>query len=71
VLEVPITFFFEGAPGGSAKSVAPELSDISDFVSSSEGLALIRAFRDVKDPQLRRGIVNLVEEIAGPEKRRN
>jgi transcriptional regulator with XRE-family HTH domain len=68
ILQVPVSFFFEGAPGQS-KNVgdAPSPSYVSDFVASSDGLALIKAFTRIKKPKLRRRIVDLVEEIAGDE----
>jgi len=66
VLQVPVTFFFEDAPGqmkvdGKASSPAY----VSDFLSTTDGLALTKAFTQIKDAKLRRSIVNLVEEIAG------
>ena len=68
VLKVPIPFFFEGLPSiakGSKKSPdAPFPGYISDFLASSEGLSLIKAFMDIKRPSLRRSIVHLVEEMA-------
>jgi transcriptional regulator with XRE-family HTH domain len=68
VLQVPVSFFFEGAPGGSAPDgAAPSPSFVSDFLASADGLALTRAFMRLKNPKLRRRIVDLVEEIAGKE----
>ena len=68
ILQVPVAFFFEGAPNalapqgsGSALSIA----EIDDFISDSEGLRLIRAFMRIDNAALRRGIVTLVQEIAG------
>ena len=69
VLEVPVSFFFEDAPGtpqeaaGLAES-RPE-NYVIDFLSSSEGLQLNRAFVQIKDQKVRRKIVELVREIAG------
>jgi hypothetical protein len=45
---------------------------VSDFLATSEGLALTRAFTRITDAKLRRSIVDLVEQIAAretPEKR--
>jgi transcriptional regulator with XRE-family HTH domain len=70
ILQVPVAFFFEGAPNalaphdyssGSALSVA----DIDDFVSDSDGLRLIGAFMRIDNAAVRRRIVMLVQEIAG------
>jgi transcriptional regulator with XRE-family HTH domain len=41
-------------------STAAKGSDIAEFISSQEGLALNRAFLKIKDPSLRRHIVGLV-----------
>jgi hypothetical protein len=42
---------------------------VSDFLATSEGLALTKAFMRLKDAKLRRRIVDLVKEIAGDEER--
>jgi transcriptional regulator with XRE-family HTH domain len=69
ILQVPVAFFFEGAPSGAAHSdglvEAPSPAYISDFLASSEGLALTKAFMRIKDPKVRRRVVDLVEAIAG------
>ena len=68
ILQVPVAFFFEGAPAlhhGEGVSEAPSPSYVSDFLATSDGLALTRAFMEIKEPKLRRRIVDLVEEIAG------
>ena len=71
ILEVPVAFFFEGAPdmpgGGRAAGgtkEAPSPSYIAEFLASSDGLALTKAFMQIPDPKLRRRIVELVEQIA-------
>lgn len=71
ILQVPIAFFFEGGPGqhaqpGGAREV-PSPAYVSDFLATSEGLALVKAFARLKVPKLRRCIVRLVEEIAGED----
>jgi transcriptional regulator with XRE-family HTH domain len=69
ILQVPVAFFFEGAPSGAAHAdglaEAPSPAYISDFLASSEGLALTKAFMRIKDPKVRRRVVDLVEAIAG------
>ena len=40
---------------------------VSDFLATSEGLALTRAFTRIGDAKLRRSIVELVEQIAARE----
>jgi transcriptional regulator with XRE-family HTH domain len=69
ILQVPVAFFFEGAPHGAAHSAgigeAPSPAYVSDFLASSEGLALTKAFMRIKDPKVRRRVVDLVEAIGG------
>jgi hypothetical protein len=40
---------------------------VTEFLASSDGLALTKAFMRIKELELRRSIVNLVEEIAGDD----
>jgi transcriptional regulator with XRE-family HTH domain len=69
ILQVPISFFFEGAPklpgAGIKNGAAPSPSYVTDFVATSDGLALTKAFMRIKEPTVRRCIVKLVQQIAG------
>jgi transcriptional regulator with XRE-family HTH domain len=69
ILQVPVPFFFEGAPHvpGQRKGTdeAPSPAYVSDFLATADGLALTKAFMQIKNAKLRRSIVNLVEDIAG------
>jgi transcriptional regulator with XRE-family HTH domain len=66
ILEVSVPFFFEGAPGGhELKEDEPSPSYVNEFVSSEDGLRLIKAFIRIGRPAVRHRIVNLVQEIAG------
>ena len=70
ILQVPVSFFFEGAPAGSESHgavEAPSPAYVSDFLATSDGLALTKSFMRIKDSKLRRRIVDLVEQIAGSE----
>jgi transcriptional regulator with XRE-family HTH domain len=68
VLQVVVPFFFEGLPDGAgAPGATPPPSYVSDFLATTDGLNLTKAFMQIPSAQLRRSIVNLVEEIAGPE----
>jgi transcriptional regulator with XRE-family HTH domain len=70
ILQVPVPFFFEGAPASIGWPAAEESADapspsfVSDFLATSEGLDLVRAFTRIEDAKLRRAIVRLVEQIA-------
>lgn len=71
ILEVPVSFFFEGAPEFGVPAPQPGMSEapspayVSDFLATSDGLALTKAFMRIDDAKLRRRIVDLVEHIAG------
>lgn len=71
ILKVPISFFFEDAPGTPDErpgfAEAQPTSYVVDFLSSSEGLALNRAFVRIEDSRVRRRIVDLVRAVAGEE----
>ncbi|WP_136657566.1 helix-turn-helix domain-containing protein [Nitratireductor sp. XY-223] len=69
ILNVPVSFFFEDAPGdpSTGQPGASESSSsnyVVDFLSSSEGLQLNRAFVKIDDPKVRRKIVDLVKALA-------
>jgi transcriptional regulator with XRE-family HTH domain len=66
ILQVPATFFFEDACDMPAARRAKSATDpIMDFMTTSEGLALARAFTRIRNSQVRRRIIDLVEEIVG------
>src|SRR6202046_4567138 len=64
ILRVPVSFLFEGGPSGTTNT--EEFSEgtspayVSDFLVTSEGLALTRAFTRLTDAKVRRRIVDLV-----------
>ena len=67
ILGVTVPFFFEGATGGTYKpdGSAPSPAYVNEFVSSEDGLRLIKAFARITRPAVRHRIVALVREIAG------
>jgi transcriptional regulator with XRE-family HTH domain len=70
ILQVPVEFFFKGAPNASApdgSGSALSMAQIDDFVSDLDGLRLIGAFMRIDNAALRRRIVMLVQEIAGDD----
>ncbi|CCM74140.1 helix-turn-helix domain-containing protein [Rhizobium mesoamericanum] len=68
ILNVPVSFFFEDAPGEqsglSGMAEASSSNYVVDFLSSSEGLQLNRAFVKITDPKVRRKVVELVKALA-------
>jgi transcriptional regulator with XRE-family HTH domain len=69
ILQVPVAFFFEGAPRAIGLPEPPEADAespayVSDFLATSDGMALVKAFTRIGDSKLRRAIVALVQEVA-------
>jgi len=71
LLQVPVPFFFEGAPHLPGEPIgigpAPSPAYVFNFLATTDGLALTKAFMQIKQTSLRRRIVHLVEEIAGDD----
>ena len=73
VLTVPVSFFFEDAPGSNPPEPAnglaerPSASYVVDFLSSSEGVQLNKAFIRIKDAKVRRKLIELVRSMAGTD----
>jgi transcriptional regulator with XRE-family HTH domain len=65
-LEVPVSFFFPEPTSSSGPSGMQEESAtfMMDFMSTSEGLDLTRAFIRIRNPKVRRKIVELVRALA-------
>ena len=71
ILQAPAAFFFEGVPQARGQhhgpTDAPSPQYVSDYLATSDGLQLTKAFMQIPDAKLRRSIVTLVENIAGPD----
>jgi transcriptional regulator with XRE-family HTH domain len=69
ILQVPVSFFFEGAPQAFSvpdligTEVDDEAAVLTGFLATSDGLALATAYSRIRDAKVRRAIVALVEEI--------
>lgn len=68
ILSAPISFFFEGAPGENGEA-NPGLAEegsayVTDFLNSSEGIQLNRAFVRIHDAKVRRKVLDLVKVLA-------
>ena len=72
ILNVPVQYFYEEMADNDAHIVGGEQAFaegdsapfVMDFVSSSEGLQLNRAFVEIRDPAVRRGIVDMLKALA-------
>ena len=55
ILQVPVSFFFEGAPHAARQAgglgEAPSPAYVSDFLATSDGLTLIKAFMRIKNAE--------------------
>ena len=68
ILQVPVSFFFEGLPdAAAAPGGALWPTYVSDFLATSDGLLLTKAFMQIPNARLRRSIVHLIEQIADPD----
>jgi transcriptional regulator with XRE-family HTH domain len=67
ILSVPVSYFFEGAPGEEkrAGSDTPDTGRyVLEFLSSREGFALNRAFARISNGKVRQKLVHLVHALA-------
>ena len=53
-----------GAPGQPGFAESQSSSYVTDFLTSSEGVALNRAFARIADAKVRRRVIDLVEALA-------
>lgn len=73
VLGVPVGFFFDGLQPlgqrpGTAGFVEPRSETyVMDFLDSREGVELNRAFVRIRDPKVRKSIVDMVRAMADAE----
>ena len=71
ILDVPVAFFFEDAPGDTSSSegglAESPTSYVVNFLSSAEGLQLNRSFVKIANPKIRRRIIDLVKALADEE----
>jgi transcriptional regulator with XRE-family HTH domain len=77
ILQVPVPFFFEGAPAASVSAPkgftekAESPAYVNQFLATSDGLALIKAFASIPSPKIRRSIVGRADRGGGCLKRRS
>jgi transcriptional regulator with XRE-family HTH domain len=70
ILRAPIPFFFEGVPRAARIPVNDEEVSaespqyINDFLATTDGLNLVKAFSRIQNRKLRSAIVQLVEQVA-------
>src|SRR5579883_2904371 len=67
ILNVPVDFFYEGVGQEGEGGFAEESAPVLEFVSSAEGLQLSLAFMKIKDPKVRKRVLDLVKSLAAEE----
>ncbi len=70
VLQVPVSFFFEGYKGEDAPPAGmrePDADFVTDYPVSAESIQLNRAFGKIQDRRFRRRILELVRSLAEAE----
>lgn len=68
ILEVDISYFFEGyeTPGSYLRMEdSAAIPKFLDFVSSNEGISLIRVFTRIKTRRTRRAMIDMAKSLAG------
>ena len=72
ILGVPVQFFFDDVTGaetdgGGRLAEGSGTGEIMDFLNSSEGIQLNRAFNEISSTTIRRRVIELVKSIAGSD----
>ena len=66
-LEVPVSYFFPDEAGAAAGGMREEgATFMMDFLSTTEGLELSRAFVRIQDAKIRRKVLELVRALGEP-----
>ena len=75
VLGVPIQFFFDDFGGGANRTYGfaesgseVDASPLMDLLNTHEGVQLCRFFADIKDPKVRKRVLELVRTLADGER---
>jgi transcriptional regulator with XRE-family HTH domain len=67
ILNVPISYFFEGSIGASLLPKTPtfdrSVADAYNFIGSPQGIAFIKAYTKIKDHKLKRALVKFLERL--------
>ena len=73
ILEVPVQFFFDDAPLIAGQTEGGGMSEpkmenfLYEFISTRDGLELIRAFVSIQDPKIRKRVVDLVRTLSNED----
>jgi transcriptional regulator with XRE-family HTH domain len=64
VLEVPITFFYEGSETRPSQSGEDSIDAGLEYLQTGGAVRLVRAYARISDPGVRRSLVKLAETMA-------
>lgn len=64
ILDVPVTYFFEGLPTVTPTQADTEAADTPDRMTSRETLELVRAYYRISDPVVRKRLVDLARALS-------
>jgi len=72
LLGVPVSYFFEDAPGQVEESTrglaeANSANYVVDFLNSAEGLQLNRSFVKITDSKVRKRVIDLVKALSSDD----
>jgi transcriptional regulator with XRE-family HTH domain len=66
ILGVPIDYFYDGV-SAAAEEPGEGTPPVMEFVSSGEGLQLSLAFMKIRDPKVRKRVLDLVKSLSEEE----
>ncbi len=68
ILKTPVSFFFQGESGSSMQengfSENGDSDYVVDYLSTPDDIQLFKAFSKIKDPKVRKNIINMVRSFA-------
>jgi transcriptional regulator with XRE-family HTH domain len=67
ILEVPISFFYEGLPNAESNGETPPANEFNDFLCTAHGIRAVRAMMRIRDAALLNQFAVLLERVAGVE----
>jgi transcriptional regulator with XRE-family HTH domain len=67
VLDVPVTYFFEGIAGTSTIAAPPASSEFTDPLDTPETAELIAAYQAISDPLMRQRLLDLARSLGSNE----
>jgi transcriptional regulator with XRE-family HTH domain len=70
ILGVPVSYFYEDVTGQAGESLPANnhaSPPVMEFLSSGEGLQLALAFMRIREPRVRKRVIDLIKTLAGSE----